>query len=241
MAWAGSLLPQAWQLYLVERLVEKSVRKMTPGQALQFLFKLDATTYSLEGPLAVQYGGGVHPKHRQTAYHDFFVDRVRRGERVLDLGCGIGAVAFDLAQQSGAIVDGIDLSAESIQEAKKRYIHPNLKSQVGDALTLDASSRYDTVLLSNVLEHIQDRVSFLKRAISLTGARRFLIRVPLFERDWRVPLKQELGVEWRLDLDHKIEHTVEAFKRETEEAGLLIQHMETPWGEIWAELDVKKP
>jgi 2-polyprenyl-3-methyl-5-hydroxy-6-metoxy-1,4-benzoquinol methylase len=160
---------------------------------------------------------------------------------VLDLGCGIGAVAFDLAQQSGAIVDGVDFSAESIQEAKKRYVHPNLKFQVGDALTLDASSHYDTVLLSNVLEHIQDRVSFLKRVVSVTGAQRFLIRVPLFERDWRVPLKQELGVEWRLDLDHKIEHTVEAFRRETEEAGLFIQHMETPWGEIWAELGVKKP
>ena len=33
---------------------------------------------------AIAYDGGVHAKHRLMRYHDFFVERVEVGERVLD-------------------------------------------------------------------------------------------------------------------------------------------------------------
>ena len=66
--------------------------------------------------------------------------------------------------------------------------------------------------------------------------KRFLIRVPLFERDWRVPLKKELGVEWRLDLDHKTEYTLESFAEEMRQANLKITYQEVRWSEIWAEV-----
>jgi hypothetical protein len=92
------------------------------------------------------------------------------------------------------------------------------------------------VVLSNVLEHLEERPGFLRKIIAATGARRFLIRVPYFERDWRVALKKEIGVDWRLDPDHKTEFTEASFLRETREAGLEIVHIEFRWGEIWAEL-----
>ena len=65
---------------------------------------------------------------------------------------------------------------------------------------------------------------------------RFLIRVPVFERDWRVPLKRELGVEWRLDPTHETEYTLESFEKEMAAAGLRITYQEVRWGEIWAEV-----
>ena len=95
---------------------------------------------------------------------------------------------------------------------------------------------FDIIVLSNVLEHLTGRAAFLQRLKEATQARRFLIRVPCFERDWRVPLKQELGVEWRLDMDHKTEYTLDAFRGEMAAAGLTITHQEVRWGEIWAEL-----
>jgi len=58
----------------------------------------------------------------------------------------------------------------------------------------------------------------------------------LFERDWRVPLKKELGVEWRLDTTHETEYTLESFKEEIANAGLSITHLEVQWGEIWAQV-----
>jgi hypothetical protein len=65
---------------------------------------------------------------------------------------------------------------------------------------------------------------------------RWLIRVPLFERHWSVPLKQELGIDYRLDPTHQIEYTQESFAAEMRQTGLEIVHQEVRWGEIWAEL-----
>jgi hypothetical protein len=70
---------------------------------------------------------------------------------------------------------------------------------------------------------------------------RFLIRVPLFERDWRVPVKQELGVEWRLDPTHETEYTQESFAEEMKQARLTVTHQEIRWGEIWAEARPQPP
>jgi len=236
LARLADLLPLRQYELLLQKLIEKRSANVPPDEALRFLFRLDAALYALQGPLAVAYNGGVHTKHRHTAYHDFFVDRIKKGERVLDLGCGIGAVAYDLAQRAGAIVDGVDLNKASIAEAKRRFVHPNLHFTVQDALKLDVKQTYDVVLLSNVLEHLNSRPEFLKRVQQLTSAKRLFVRVPLFERDWRVPLKKELGVEWRLDLDHKTEYTLDSFAEDVENAELKIKHLEVRWGEIWSEL-----
>ena len=88
--------------------------------------------------------------------------------------------------------------------------------------------------MSNVLEHIEHRVSFLKDLISNTKASTFLIRVPSFDRDWRVPLKKELGIEWRLDVTHEIEYTVDIFLSELSSSGMEAIHLESKWGEIWS-------
>jgi hypothetical protein len=58
-----------------------------------------------------------------------------------------------------------------------------------------------------------------------------LLRVPSFERDWRVPLKQELGIDYRLDPTHFTEYTLESFAQEVGSAGLRVVHQECRWGE----------
>lgn len=236
IAWIAGLLPQPMLELMLNRAITQRSKVLPADEALRFLFRLDAELYALQGPLAGVYGGGVHTKHKHTSYHDFFIERIRADERVLDIGCGLGAVAHDIAQRTGATVHGVDLNEDSIAEAKRRFQLPNLSFAVQDALQLEVETPFDTIVLSNVLEHIVERPGFLKRAMQKTGARRIFIRVPLFERDWRVPLKKELGVEWRLDLDHKTEFTLEQFAQETTEAGLTLVHQEVYWGEIWAEL-----
>lgn len=224
---------------LVE-LIQRRLKRLPAAEGLRLLLGLDASLYAIQGELAVEYGGGQHTKHKHTGYHNFFIERIKEGERVLDVGCGVGAVAHDVVIKSGAKVTGIDLSAENIAEAKRRFLRPDLSFRVEDALNLTPDNAFDVILLSNVLEHIEKRVPFLKRIGENTRAKRFLIRVPLFERDWRVPLKKELGVEWRLDPDHKTEYTLESFAAEMAEAGLEIKHLEVRWGEIWSELAAKQ-
>jgi SAM-dependent methyltransferase len=185
---------------------------------------------------AIRYEQGVHVKHRLTRYHDFFVNRIQPGERVLDVGCGPGAVAYDVADRAQARVVGMDLDPVYIAQARERFAHPRVEYRLGDALTSLPPEGFDVVILSNVLEHLTARPEFLKKLMAAAHPSRLLIRVPLFERDWQVPLRRELGLEWRSDATHETEYTLESFAAEMTAANLTISHMEIRWGEIWAEV-----
>lgn len=210
-------------------------RGMPAADGLRFLFWIDSALYPTMGQLAVRYGNGTHAKHRLIAYHDFFVARISADDRVLDVGCGIGAVAFDIASRAGATVVGVDVNEQNLAIAKDRHSHPKVRYVWGDVLKALPEESFDVVVLSNVLEHLPGRAEFLNRVEQSCRVSRFLIRVPLFERDWRVPLKKELGIEYRLDPTHEIEYTRETFQQEMAAAGLTISYMEIRWGEIWAE------
>jgi ubiquinone/menaquinone biosynthesis C-methylase UbiE len=236
LMWGLGKLPSPPQLEsLIYQLVHRRVMVLPPDEALRFLFRLDHRLYHLQGQQAVEYGGGVHTRHRHTRYHDFFVNRVHPGERVLDIGCGMGVVAYDVAEKAGAYVVGMDLNADNIAQARQRYIHSRVEYRVGNVLKELSDGPFDVVILSNVLHHLPERPAFLRRVQEVTHQSRFLIREPSFERDWRLPLKRELGVEWRENPTPEIEYTLESFAEEMAAAGLRITHCEVRWGEIWAE------
>ena len=214
-------------------------QKAEPKAALKFLFNIHKRVLTLISERASDYDGGVHPKHRLMRYHDFFTERLHKGEKVLDVGSGIGFLAYDMAS-TGAEVVGIELSKKNIDKANSLYKLPNLKFILGDAWEVcqlaDTEEKFDTVVMSNVLEHIDDRVGFIKKVQSSVHASRWLIRVPCFDRDWTVALAQELGLDSRLDETHFTEFTRESFEKEMTAASLKIVYLEVRWGEIWAEL-----
>lgn len=229
-------LPSSAIQSLIIRTAVYCAQRGDAASGLRFLFNLEAAIYPIEGDLAITYGGGLHTKHRHTRYHNFFIDRVGTAKTVLDIGCGNGALAYDIAQNTGAQVNGIDFSEDNIAKAKQHYNHANVIYQVGDALSDLPQHQFDLVILSNVLEHLPNRPIFLKNIQTQLHPKRVLIRVPLFERDWRVPLKQELGLEWRLDPTHETEYTLENFAQEISEAGMTVTYQDVRWGEIWAEV-----
>jgi SAM-dependent methyltransferase len=206
----------------------------SPRDSLEFYLTLDNHIYMQETESAVAYGEGIHPKHRLTHYHEFFIRQIGPDERVLDIGCGNGLLAYDLVLKGTAHeVLGIDLNKESVIYAQDHFFHPRLSFVQGDALTDLPSVRYDVVILSNVLEHIKYRIQFLTLVHQKIQPKRYLIRVPLFERDWRVPLKKELGIEYRLDSTHETEYIQEEFQGELRLANLKPTYLEYRWGEIW--------
>ena len=243
-----TILAAAWVLLLPYRIVPAGLRRVllfglatlesrigAPEDSLRRLFALQDDIEHLINERAMALGKGVHPKHRLMRYHDFFVGAVRPDERVLDIGCGTGAVSRDLAERGQVEVVGIDLDAGNIEEAKHRHPHPRVRYLVGDALKDLPQTDFDVVVLSNILEHLKERTEFLRSIQTRVSPDRILIRVPLFERDWRVPLRRELGLEWRLDPTHETEYTLESFAGEMAAAGLEVVRQEVRWGEIWAE------
>ena len=215
-------------------LAAQKVHSMEPKPGLKFLSELDRSVYHLQGDLAGKYGNGVHVKHRLTGSYKFFTDRIHANDSVLDIGCGNGALAFSIATASNAKIVGIDINQKNIDKAESLHRHDNIQYITADATQKVLEGNFDIVVLSNVLEHIKDRISFLKYLLDNTSASTFLIRVPLFDRDWRVPLKKELGVEWRLDVTHETEYTVDSFLNEINLSGMQVVHLESKWGEIWS-------
>lgn len=217
------------------RAMRLRARTLSPDDSLRSLFRMDDALYRLESESAIRYGYGTHTKHAHTHYHDFFVERIASGERVLDIGCGKGELTHDIAERAGAVVIGIDHRAEPIEAAKEQFAHERVTYLQDAAETYEPDTPFNTVILSNVLEHLRDRAMLLRHLTECTKARHFLLRVPVFERDWRVPLRKEVGAEWRLDETHEIEYTLESFAQEMEDADLVTRHQEVRWGEIWAE------
>ena len=203
---------------------------------LKLYIKLHNYLYKRISSLAVRINKGIHPKHRILNYHKFFLDQIEKNSLILDIGCGIGIVAYDIAQKAKFVV-GIDNNAKSIEIASNQYQKENIKYIIGDATTYDFNEKFDNIILSNVLEHIKDRILFLNRIKS--KADYILIRVPVLNRSWLPLYKKELGFEYRLDKTHHIEYTIDSFQKELEEADLKILNISIQYGEIWAKVERK--
>lgn len=235
---APSLLQQdtnavvnSWQLAL-----DGFCKRLAPDRRAKFLAALDAPIYEMQGRSASDANRGLHPKHHLMRYHDFFVERIGAGEKIIDLGCGVGELACSIAERSGAHVVGVDWSRDNLSKARAAAASRSLSRvawHLGDISKDRLDGRFDVVVLSNVLEHMKERSSLLARLREWYGPSRFLIRVPAFDREWRVPWKRSLGVEWRLDPTHETEYTESQLRVELGESGLRLTELVTRWGEYW--------
>ena len=236
LAMAPFLVMPAMARRRLVQLVSRASATRPPAQALRELLTMESDVSGQIDLAALAYGDGVHVKHRIMRYHDFFVERVKDGERVLDIGCGYGAVSNSLATRTGAHVVGLDLSAGNVKKARQLFQHSRLTFMEGEAPGVLPEGRFDVVVMSNVLEHIERRVEFLREVQRKVTPSRWLIRVPMFDRDWHPSLRQELGLYAFSDPTHFTEYTLASFEKEMAEAGFTIRHLQVNWGEIWAEV-----
>lgn len=72
--------------------------------------------------------------------------------KILELGCGIGAISIPLSSL-GYRVTGIDIDSNSISVCNTTNPFPSATYMVGDAETLDLQEEFDVVVCSEVLEH----------------------------------------------------------------------------------------
>ena len=75
---------------------------------IKFALKLHNFSYKLSTKFALKAENGLHPKHRIINYHKFFVDNINSKDKVLDIGCGNGALTFEVAKKAKKVI-GIDL------------------------------------------------------------------------------------------------------------------------------------
>jgi SAM-dependent methyltransferase len=236
MHWIWLFIPERIRIGLMTGLFVVESRGADPAKGLRSLFKVQDKLQWVINERALAYGKGIHPKHRLMRYHDFFVERIEAGSHVLDIGCGYGAVARSIATQvPNSVVVGIEMDRGRLAQARAGTPLDNLSFVEADARTNLPSGSWDVVVLSNILEHIDDRVGFLSDILRQANPVKVLTRVPMFERDWQIPLRKELGANYFSDAEHFIEHRVDELKDELEKVNLRPVEMILLWGEIWAD------
>jgi SAM-dependent methyltransferase len=122
------------------------------------------------------------------------------GQRVLEVGCGIGTYTAEMAVGSRKIV-AMDMERAFVDEAARRLgQHPDVQLICGDATEADLptpdDAAFDTVILLDVLEHIEDDVALLTRLRARLGpGGQLILKVPAMPSLYS-PMDEAIG-HWR--------------------------------------------
>ncbi len=101
-----------------------------------------------------------------------------RGPVVLDVGCGVGFLTKALGQKFDKVV-GIDGSSRKIKIAKRKNKLPNVDYKCILFENYKPTQKFDTVIMTNVLEHFEKPIAFLKTVSQWIKPRgRIIITVP---------------------------------------------------------------
>lgn len=95
------------------------------------------------------------------------------GKKIIDIGCGTG-VWTDLLSRAGFEVTGIDQEDSFIKKAKKTKKGKFIKTKAENLPF--KNKEFDTGLLINALEHVDDDLLVLKKAAR--AAKKLIINVP---------------------------------------------------------------
>lgn len=214
------------------------LKKHTLKLFLLLALRLDNVLYKIISRLSVHYNGH-HPKHHIIQYEKWFLGHVTDNDVIVDIGSNTGWLSSQLADKA-RLVYGIEIEQPLYEIANKNNMKSNLKYFCADATSFDYKKvdSVSVVTLSNVLEHIDKRVDFLTSIVQAINwdkevQPKFLIRVPMINRDWVAVYKKELGVDWRLDPTHFIEYTFNTLSQEISEAGLKIELSHVEFGECY--------
>jgi SAM-dependent methyltransferase len=138
------------------------------------------------------------------------------GPRVLDLGAGHGAVTWHLA--AGREVTALDASADCVAALRTRFDGvPGVRVVQGDLRSLEVSDRFDSVLMTNVLEHILDDAAALRdvRAVLEPGGTLVVY----------VPALNGLYTAWDQKVGHYRRYSKRRLAGVVAEAGLTPIHL----------------
>jgi hypothetical protein len=104
---------------------------------------------------------------------------LRRPGRVLDYGCGNGALTYWLYRSGfGSDVVGIDISRTGVEMANRRFGGAGMRFEsFGPGASLEHLGRFDVIVCSHVLEHLSAPRDALEQMKPLSDL--FLFEVPL--------------------------------------------------------------
>jgi demethylmenaquinone methyltransferase/2-methoxy-6-polyprenyl-1,4-benzoquinol methylase len=169
------------------------------NRAARALFAPLATTYDRYARLL---SFGQDPRWRS-----FLVSRleVRPADSVLDVACGTGAVALELARRYGCRVTGVDQSPEMLDGARRRVgTRVELVEARAEALPFEDAT-YDGVTFTYLLRYVDDPAATMRELARVVRPRGrvamlefFVPGNPLARASWELYVRAGLPVLGRL-------------------------------------------
>lgn len=153
--------------HAIELLSQHSVAKAKYGEKFRSVFRLlGPHVIGVFGfPLDMEIRRRVNPVLRLL--------NPKWGERVLDVGCGVGYFTFALASDKGCFTAGLDIDGEDVRLAGKIKAYEKSSDAnfiAGSCLALPFKREsFDKILASELIEHVKSDVLLLRQ---LAGALR---------------------------------------------------------------------
>jgi 2-polyprenyl-3-methyl-5-hydroxy-6-metoxy-1,4-benzoquinol methylase len=166
------------------------------------------------------------------------------GEKILDIGCGIGWFAASVASRYRVEVLAIDVSEYAINEARKRYGNiNNLDFQVYNALLIEYEEAFDKILCLDVLEHFphKDAQILLKKIYTaLRDGGSLVLCVPINDV-WLFPTVRKLAKFLNIPtFEHKTFFSIQKVEAELKQVGFSIVEL-SPWFYFEDQLKIMLP
>lgn len=182
---------------------------------LEWIFDRFAHEYSFK-----YFSPEEHPIRLHTK--KTVLDFIKPDHSVLDLGCHKGDMSVYLADKAKLVV-GVDYDEAAIELGKKLYVKDNLTLVCADAYDYLSNTdiRFDVLILSHILEHLDDPESFLKRYTPFF--RYIYIELPDFDKTFLNHYRKDLHMPLvYTDIDHVSEFDRVELKSLLEKCGIQI-------------------
>jgi len=128
----------------------------------------------------------IHPGGRRSTEELFNLARLQAGQKALDVGCGVGTTAIQMARRFGAAVTAIDISPIMLERARRNVqrvgLERNIEIEHGDILALRfADNTFDRVIAEAVTMFV-DRQRAAKELVRVCRPNGMVLATEFF---WR--------------------------------------------------------
>ncbi|MCD6415531.1 MAG: methionine biosynthesis protein MetW [Planctomycetes bacterium] len=159
--------------------------------------------------------------------YEYIEAHIPQGARVLDLGCGDGALLQRLIRDKGVEARGIEINEQAVRECIRRGV-PVYHGDMLEGMSMFRDGSFDCVILSQTLQQALNPAQVAREMLRV--GRRSIISYPNFGH-WRIrlqllfggraPITKTLPYRWH-DTPNLRVLTVKDFRRFCRENGMRI-------------------
>ncbi len=189
------------------------------------------------------YYEGAHKGNSAQAFmynsrEEYFIDfmKLKGNEKILDIGCGSGTFTIKLAKKyPKSRIIGADISEKVIgfakKEIKKRKIK-NVSFIVSGANKIKTNEKFDVVIISHLIEHLENPLGALKEIKSrLKKGGKLFLTTPNYSSLWPIAEfvfdKTMAKQGYSLDEQHISRFNCGSIKKIVKKAGFSVNGLKT--------------